>query len=249
VPDSIGVLRVARGRPAARGPAAEVETADAYQRCSRRRGKENTLPPGGDADAHPGSPARLLDEPQDLLVALDHPLGGPRYPGADAHDDRVLAEKRPDDCCDGLRDGRVHAPGRAPREDWGHFAQEASGFGICMKPRRSGGRRAGGGTGEARRTGAGGGLLTATRRAAGAQRPIRLGLDALRRRSDARPAVRRAGRCARGERRAAERRQEDRPAAGSADSARSAGPIARPSKYIRGENRSNATSAPDRGRP
>jgi DNA-binding transcriptional LysR family regulator len=168
----------------------EVETADAYQRLLA--GDVDiaiTLPNlgGPTADDPRFSQHALLDEPQDLLVPLDHPLAErPEVPlEQTAHDDWVLPEPHSCDQYDLVAMACATA-GFTPRvvhraKDWGAtFALVANGFGICMKPRPI--PVAGGlavaqvrlGEPVPRRR-----LLTATRRGSRGQRPIRLGLDAL----------------------------------------------------------------------
>ena len=168
----------------------EVETADAYQRLLA--GKVDiaiTLPNlGGPAADDPRfSRHAVLDEPQDLLVPLDHPLAGRREVPLEqtAHEDWVLPEPRSCDQYDlvavacataGFTPRRVHHA-----KEWSAtFALVASGFGVSLKPRpvlvpevlpvtqvplREPVPR--------RR------LLTATRRGSRDQRPIALGLEAL----------------------------------------------------------------------
>jgi DNA-binding transcriptional LysR family regulator len=168
----------------------EVETADAYERLLA--GDVDiavTLPNlgGPTADDPRFEQHALLDEPQDLLVPLDHPLVGRReVPLEDtAHDDWVLPEPRSCDQYD-LVSMACAAAGFTPRtvhhaKDWGAtFALVASGFGICMKPRPI---PVADGMAVAQLTLAEPvprrRLLTATRRGSRGQRPIRLGLDAL----------------------------------------------------------------------
>jgi DNA-binding transcriptional LysR family regulator len=168
----------------------EVETADAYERLLA--GEVDiaiTLPNlgGPTADDPRFEQHALLDEPQDLLVPLGHPLAGRHEVPLEetAHEDWVLPEPRSCDQYDLVAMACATA-GFTPRtvhnaKDWGAtFALVAHGFGICMKPRpipvAAGMAVAQVTIGEPvpRRR-----LLTATRRGSRDQRPIRLGLDAL----------------------------------------------------------------------
>jgi DNA-binding transcriptional LysR family regulator len=168
----------------------EVETANAFERLLA--GDVDiaiTLPNlgGPTADDPRFEQLPLLDEPQDLLVPLGHPLAGRSAVALEetAHDDWVLPEPRSCDQYDLVAMACATA-GFTPRsahhaKDWGAtFALVANGFGVCLKPRPvpvSGGLAVAQVTlGEPvpRRR-----LLTATRRGSRNQRPIALGLDAL----------------------------------------------------------------------
>jgi DNA-binding transcriptional LysR family regulator len=168
----------------------EVETSDAYERLLA--GDVDiaiTLPNlGGPTADDPRFEQRpLLDEPQDLLVPVEHRLAGRAEVALEevAHDDWVLPEPHSCDQYD-LTVLACSTAGFTPRV--AHHAMEwaatfelvAHGFGVCMKPRPvpvSGGlpvaqiplreptpRRR---------------LLTATRRGSRDQRAIAVGLDAL----------------------------------------------------------------------
>jgi DNA-binding transcriptional LysR family regulator len=168
----------------------EVETSDAFERLLA--GDVDiaiTLPNlgGPTADDPRFEQEPLLDEPQDLLVPLDHPLAGRAEVALEelAHDPWVLPEPH---SCDqyNLTVLACASAGYTPKvahhtKEWGAtFALVAHGFGICMKPRLvpvSGDlpvvqvplreptpRRR---------------LLTTTRRGSRAQRPIAAGLAAL----------------------------------------------------------------------
>ena len=168
----------------------EVETADSYPRLlAGEVDVAVTLPNlGGPTEDDPRFEQRaLMDEPQDLLVPLGHPLAGRPAVALEeaARDDWVLPEPHSCDQYDlvamacataGFTPRRVHHA-----KEWGAtFALVASGFGVCLKPRpvpvpsvlpvtqvtlREPVPR--------RR------LLTTTRRGSRDQRPIALGLEAL----------------------------------------------------------------------
>ncbi|WP_028924561.1 LysR family transcriptional regulator [Pseudonocardia acaciae] len=168
----------------------ELETVDAYERLLV--GEVDiaiTLPNlgGPTADDPRFDQQRLLDEPQDLLVPLDHPLAGRDTVGLEqlAHDDWVLP---PPHSCDQYELVAVACAtaGFTPKiahevKEWAPtIATVAYGFGVCLKPRlvpipadtpvaciplrRPAPRRR---------------LLTCTRRGSREQRPIALGLEAL----------------------------------------------------------------------
>lgn len=168
----------------------EVETAEAYERLlARDVDIAITLPNlgGPTADDPRFEQEPLLDEPEDLLLPLEHPLAARTDIALEevAHDDWVLPEPHSCDQYD-LTAAACSAAGFTPKvahnaKDWGAtFAMVAHGLGICMKPRpisvaehldvaqiplREPVPR--------RR------LLTATRRGSRAQRPIAKGLRAL----------------------------------------------------------------------
>jgi DNA-binding transcriptional LysR family regulator len=168
----------------------EVETADSYPRLlAGEVDVAITLPNlGGPTEDDPRFEQRaLLDEPQDLLVPLDHPLAGRSSAALEeaARDDWVLPEPHSCDQYD-LVAMACAAAGFTPRrvhhaKEWSAtFTLVANGFGVCMKPRpvpvpavlpvtqvalREPVPR--------RR------LLTTTRRGSRDQRPIALGLEAL----------------------------------------------------------------------
>jgi DNA-binding transcriptional LysR family regulator len=168
----------------------EVESADSYPRLlAGEVDVAITLPNlGGPTEDDPRFEQRaLLDEPQDLLVPLDHPLAGRSSAALEeaARDDWVLPEPHSCDQYD-LVAMACAAAGFTPRrvhhaKEWSAtFTLVANGFGVCMKPRpvpvpavlpvtqvalREPVPR--------RR------LLTTTRRGSRDQRPIALGLEAL----------------------------------------------------------------------
>lgn len=168
----------------------EVDTADAYERLLASQVDIAITVPnlgGPTADDPRFEQEPLLDEPQDLLLPLDHPLAARSDIALEevAHDDWVLPEPH---TCDqyNLTSVACSTAGFTPKvahnaKDWGAtFAMVAHGMGICMKPRpipvsvglevvqislREPVPR--------RR------LLTATRRGSRGQRPIAQGLRAL----------------------------------------------------------------------
>jgi DNA-binding transcriptional LysR family regulator len=168
----------------------ELETADAYERLLV--GEVDiaiTLPNlgGPTADDPRFDQQPLLDEPQDLLVPLDHPLAGRETVDLEqlAHEDWVLPVPH---SCDQYELVAVACAtaGFTPKiahevKEWAPtIALVAHGFGVCLKPRlvpipadmpvaciplrRPAPRRR---------------LLTCTRRGSRQQRPIALGLEAL----------------------------------------------------------------------
>jgi DNA-binding transcriptional LysR family regulator len=168
----------------------EVETSDAYERLLG--GDVDiaiTLPNlGGPTADDPRFEQRpLLDEPQDLLVPLDHPLAGRAEVALReaALADWVLPEPHSCDQHDLVAVACATA-GFTPRvahhaAEWSAtFALVAHGFGVCMKPRSvpvpAALRVAQVALREPtpRRR-----LLTATRRGSRGQRAIALGLEAL----------------------------------------------------------------------
>jgi DNA-binding transcriptional LysR family regulator len=168
----------------------EVETSDAYERLLA--GDVDiaiTLPNlGGPTADDPRFEQRpLLDEPQDLLVPVEHQLAGRAEVALEevAHEDWVLPEPRSCDQYDLVAVACATA-GFTPRiahhaVEWEPtFALVSHGFGVCMKPRLV---SVPGGLPVAqialrdptpRRR-----LLTTTRRGSRDQRAIAVGLDAL----------------------------------------------------------------------